>query len=116
MKRPFSEEYRGFKLRCAPQPIEDGQFLAFCIISHGSASVVVDRAGVLDLPTFSDEESAALASWFAATRWIDDSACPQPSPRRTVRSAGMATAIHHLMPKAHPARDGPSRAAAPGAA
>lgn len=101
MKRPFSEEYRGFTLRCAPQRTENARYLAFCIISHGNSPVCVDRAGVLDLPTFSDEETAALASWRVATRWIDDSVCPQPSPQRTVRSAGMATAIHHLLPQAH---------------
>lgn len=115
MKRPSSEEYRGFTLRCAPQPTEDGRYLAFCIISHGSSPVCVDRAGVLDLPTFSDEEAAALASWCEATRWIDDLAHLQPSPRPMVRSTGMATPVHHLMPMARAARDGASHAAATGA-
>jgi|KBSMisStaDraftv2_1062788.scaffolds.fasta_scaffold1225145_2 hypothetical protein len=106
MKRPFFGEYRGFTLRCAPQPTEDARYLPFCIISHGSSHVCVDHAGVLDLPTFSDEETAALASWGAATRWIDDSIGRQVSTQRTVRSADMATAIHHLMPQANATRDG----------
>jgi len=115
MRRPYTEEYRGYTLRCAPQATEDGRFLAFCIISHGSSPVQVDRAGVLDLPSFADEETAAMASWSASTRWLEDGIGMQPSAPQVTRSAGAGVQVRHLLPKVHAARTGVLHAVAPGA-
>lgn len=71
MNLPFVEKYRGYTLKCTPQPTHDEGFLAFVIITHGTEPVHVDRAAVLDLPGFELKSDAALAALGAAIRWVD---------------------------------------------
>lgn len=71
MNLPFVEKYKGYTLKCTPQPTHDEGFLAFLIITHGTEPVHVDRAAVLDLPGFELRSEAALAALSAAIRWVD---------------------------------------------
>jgi hypothetical protein len=72
MNLPFVEKYKGYTLKCTPQPTHDQGFLAFVIITHGTEPVHVDRAAALDLPGFELRSDAALAALSAAIRWVDD--------------------------------------------
>jgi hypothetical protein len=79
MNLPFVEKYKGYTLKCMPQPTHDEGYLAFVIITHGTEPVHVDRAAVLDLPGFELKSDAALAALSAAIRWVDDVVPLQPA-------------------------------------
>jgi hypothetical protein len=80
MAEAFDEQYRGYKLKCQPQMSDDGRFLAFLVISHGFDPAQIDKAAMLDLPSFSRKEEAALASRLAGTRWVDEALSYKASP------------------------------------
>ena len=63
-------EYRGFTLRCRPQPTPGGRFFAYVVILHGQDLRTI-KALSPDVPSFADHEDAVRAGLDIARRWVD---------------------------------------------
>jgi len=67
---PAQYPYRGFTLRCRPQPTPSGRFLAYVVILRGRDLRTV-KALSPNLPSFVDQVDAIRAGLDIAQRWVD---------------------------------------------
>jgi len=67
---PAQYSYRGFTLRCRPQPTPSGRFLAYVVILRGRDLRTV-KALSPNLPSFVDQVDAKRAGLDIARRWVD---------------------------------------------
>ena len=68
----WSEDYKGYRLRCRPVESEDGGFIARLMIErHGWYGTMVEEITVLP-PVHATQADAALAAQITGHRWVDD--------------------------------------------
>jgi hypothetical protein len=64
--------YRGFTLKCRPQPTPDGRFLAYVVVSYDYRGTHTVAAVTPDVPSFVDPTEAVSAGLAAGRQWVDD--------------------------------------------
>jgi hypothetical protein len=71
---PYIVDYRGYQLKCRPQPTPDERFMAYVIVSQRCRALHTEAALTPDLPTFARQADAARAGLEAGRRWVDEHA------------------------------------------
>jgi hypothetical protein len=71
---PYIVNYRGYLLKCRPQPTPDERFLAYVIVSQRCRGLHTEAALTPDLPSFARPADAARAGLEAGRRWVDENA------------------------------------------
>ena len=68
---PVQYSYRGFILRCKPQPTPSGRFLAYVVILCHQRGLHTVGAVTADLPSFDEHIDAVCAGLAAGRKWVD---------------------------------------------
>ena len=63
--------YRGFLLRCKPQPTPSGRYLAFVVILCNEGGLRTVGSVTAELPSFADYIDAVWAGLAAGRSWVD---------------------------------------------
>ena len=63
--------YRGFVLRCSPQPTPSGRFVAYVVILCHQRGLHTVGAVTADLPSFGEHIDAVCAGLAAGRHWVD---------------------------------------------
>ena len=71
-KDAYDVEYRGYVLKCRPQPTPHGRYLPYLIVWHGSLGIASSGFVPHELPAFERAGEAAERAAAAGMRWVDE--------------------------------------------